>query len=79
MKFKPKYFLCVLVVLAWVFSCERYETYRESDARLGFSTDTVYFDTIFTSIGSTTKKLRIYNNYDQPLEISSIDLAGGPS
>jgi hypothetical protein len=77
MKFRSKYLLYLLVAAAAVFSCERYETYGGTDARLGFSTDTVFFDTIFTSIGSTTKKLRIYNFYDQPLEISSIELAGG--
>ena len=79
MKFKSKYLLYLLVAIAGMFSCERYETYREPNAMLGFSTDTVFFDTIFTTLGSTTRKLRIYNNYDQVLEISSIDLAGGSS
>lgn len=79
MKFKSKYLLYLLMASAGVFSCERYETYRGTDAWLGFSTDTVFFDTIFTTVGSTTRKLRIYNYYDQPLEISSIELAGGPS
>jgi len=79
MKWKSKYLFYLLVILGGIFSCEKYETYRGSDAWLGFSNDTVFFDTIFTSVGSTTKKLRIYNNYDQPLEISSIELAGGPS
>ncbi len=50
---------------------------RSSDARLAFSTDTVFFDTIFTSIGSITKRFRIYNNDKQPIEVSSIALAGG--
>lgn len=67
----------MLALLAGVFSCERYEIYRGTDAWLGFSTDTVLFDTIFTTIGSTTKQLRIYNTYDRPIEISSIELAGG--
>ena len=79
MKLKIKYLLYIAVLLTGVFSCERYEVYRGQDAWLGFSTDTVFFDTIFTTIGSTTKNLRIYNDYDQPLEISSIELAGGPS
>ncbi len=77
MKPELKYILILLFAMAGVFSCERYETYRGPDAWLGFSTDTVFFDTIFTTIGSATKKLKIYNRYDQPLEISSIELAGG--
>ena len=79
MKWKSKYYLYALVILGGIFSCERYEPYRGPDAWLGFSTDTVFFDTIFTSVGSTTKKLKIYNDYNQQLEISSIELAGGPS
>ncbi len=79
MKASFKYLFIVFTILSGIYSCERYETYREPDAWLGFSTDTIYFDTIFTSVGSTTRKLRIYNNYDQPLEISSIVLAGGES
>ncbi len=79
MRSLTKYFLITVAFLAAVFSCERYEVYRGEDAWLGFSTDTVFFDTIFTSIGSTTQSFRIYNNNEQSLEISSIELAGGQS
>ncbi len=41
------------------------------------STDTVMFDTIFTSIGSTTQNFLIYNPYDEDLLISGIELTGG--
>ncbi len=64
-------------ILAAIISCERYELNRSSDTRLAFSTDTVFFDTIFTAIGSTTKRFRVYNTHDQPIEITSIELAGG--
>jgi hypothetical protein len=70
------YFL-IIVVFAGFCSCERLDILTDPDAKLRFSADTVYFDTIFTTIGSTTKQLRIYNHYDQPLKISSIQLAGG--
>jgi len=70
-------YLSIIVVLAGFFSCERLDIIKDPDAKLRFSSDTVYFDTIFTTIGSTTKQLRIYNKYDQPLKISSIELAGG--
>ena len=66
-----------IIVLAVILSCEREKPYSDPDARLEFSEDTVFFDTIFTTIGSTTKQLRIYNRYEQPLEVSSIRLAGG--
>ncbi len=77
MNVKSKYLVYLLLAGAGIFSCERNEVYRGGDAWLGFSTDTVFFDTIFTTIGSTTRRFRVYNPYDHPLEISSIELAGG--
>jgi hypothetical protein len=74
---KPKNILFLIAIFTAIISCERYDLNRSQDARLAFSTDTVIFDTIFTSIGSTTKRFRIYNNDDQPIEVSSIELAGG--
>jgi len=44
---------------------------------LNFSTDTVFFDTVFTTIGSVTQKLLVYNNNDNKVVVSSIRLAGG--
>jgi hypothetical protein len=49
----------------------------DSDAMPGFSTDTVTFDTIFTTIGSATLSFKAYNRSNRPLIISSIELAGG--
>jgi len=42
-----------------------------------FSSDTVMFDTIFTSIGSATRNFRVINPYDTDLTIDLIKLAGG--
>lgn len=44
--------------------------------RLSFSRDTLTFDTIFTTIGSTTQQFMIYNKNNEPLNIESILLAG---
>ena len=74
---KAKKIFLLIGIIAAIISCERYDLNRSSDARLAFSTDTVFFDTIFTSIGSITKRFRIYNNDKQPIEVSSIQLAGG--
>lgn len=77
MKMALKYRITLIFALAVLLGCERYQPYREGDARLVFSVDTVFFDTIFTTIGSTTAELKVYNPYHQPLEIRSISLAGG--
>lgn len=58
-------------------SCNKETYYRNSDAALKFSADTVSFDTIFTTIGSSTLRFMVYNNYDKILRISSIKIAGG--
>lgn len=47
------------------------------DAQLEFSADTVMFDTIFTTIGSTTRNLKVYNPYNEDVLISRIRVAGG--
>jgi hypothetical protein len=77
MHVKRKNILFLIGIVAAVLSCERYDLNRSSDVRLAFSTDTVFFDTIFTTIGSATKRFQIYNNDKQPVEVSSIELAGG--
>lgn len=41
---------------------------------LSFSTDTLTFDTVFTTLGSTTRFFKVFNNSKQPLTISNIKL-----
>ncbi len=47
--------------------------------KLEFSADTVIFDTVFTSLGSATHELKIYNPHSDDLKISSIRLVNGDS
>ena len=69
--------LMVVAVLVSLFSCEDEGYMNSPDAQLRFSTDTVTFDTIFTTIGSTTQHLRVYNPYNENILISRIRVAGG--
>lgn len=48
-----------------------------TDYKLLFSEDTIYFDTVFSSIGSATKELRIINSGKKSLKVDHIYLAGG--
>jgi hypothetical protein len=48
-----------------------------SNESLEFSIDTVLFDTIFTTVGSTTKSFKIHNRSNRPVIISNVYLAGG--
>ena len=49
----------------------------DSSLKLAFSADTILFDTVFTSLGSATHQLRIYNQNSDDLKISSIRLGRG--
>jgi hypothetical protein len=60
------------------YSCKKNNTINpDSNLKLEFSADTVLFDTVFTSLGSATHELRIYNTHSDDLKISSIRLIGG--
>ena len=48
-----------------------------SKDHLSFSVDTVLFDTIFTTVGSTTKRFKIYNNSNKPIRVDKVVLEGG--
>jgi len=56
-------------------SCKK--TVIFSKGNLEFSKDTIVFDTVFTTIGSTTKQLKIYNKENKTLRVDEIELMGG--
>ena len=74
-----KRFFLFLIGFALLWSaCKRENPVSEDPShRLSFSADTVLFDTVFTSMGSSTHRLVIYNPYPQDLNISEVRLMGG--
>ncbi len=59
-------------------SCVKEEDYlTDPSARLAFSCDTVSFDTVLATMGTTTQQLRVYNRNDKPMLIKSIRLKKG--
>ena len=60
-------------------SCRKDSFITSSDARISLSDDTLHFDTVFTSTGSITKVVKLFNNNDQKLHMSKIRLMGGTS
>ncbi len=70
--------LIITIFLLAGYSCKKNSTINpDSNLKLEFSADTVLFDTVFTSLGSATHELRIYNTHSDDLKISSIRLIGG--
>tara|TARA_B110000444_G_scaffold128100_1_gene120591 strand:+ start:3709 stop:5181 length:1473 start_codon:yes stop_codon:yes gene_type:complete len=71
-----KSFLKISLFFLILFTaCQKPDSYFEGNAVLRFSEDTIVFDTVFTSIGSITKRLKIYNDLNEDLEIDEIKLA----
>jgi len=71
------YILIFFGVIILFHACEKEKMNSSSDAVLHFSSDTVTFDTLFTSIGSPTRNLRVINQTNENIVISSVRLAGG--
>lgn len=68
----------LLIISTFILACRKDERITsDPNARLSFSKDTVLFDTVFTSIGSTTSRIKIFNRNSDALNISEIKLAGG--
>lgn len=69
--------LVVVLIVVFFVSCQKEHESDSNGKLLSFSTDVMAFDTIFTSIGSPTKNLRVYNTTNDRVVVSSIRLAGG--
>jgi hypothetical protein len=50
---------------------------EDPEARLDFTLDTLFFDTVFTTVGTVTKSFRVKNPHNQFIVIDEISLAGG--
>ncbi len=72
------YFLFALILLGGLFSsCKK--TSGLSKANVTFSVDTLIFDTVFTTLGSTTQQFKIYNPDSKTVFIDEVELMGGKS
>ncbi|MDR1407686.1 MAG: hypothetical protein LBJ23_06545 [Tannerella sp.] len=71
-------FLCVSACCLFcaLGGCESINDYSTNpNHRLTFSVDTLSFDTIFSTVGSTTKQFMVYNPNDEALRIEMVLLA----
>lgn len=72
-----KLLLLLLGLLLAFTSCRNDFDFEPSTGGLEFSRDTVYLDTIFSNIGSSTYTLKVYNRSDKNISIPSIKLGKG--
>ena len=71
----------LLLLLAFVFlaNCKKEVITTDPSAQLEFSSDSITFDTVFTTLGSTTQILRVYNRNENAIRISEIWLDNSDS
>ncbi|MBQ7191414.1 MAG: right-handed parallel beta-helix repeat-containing protein [Paludibacteraceae bacterium] len=63
----------VLIVFAFIFASCREETLSSDPSlRLAFSQDSIWFDTVFTNMGSATQVMMVYNPNRNAVKISSV-------
>lgn len=73
-----KYFLLVFSIFLLILSCndDDFETVKSS-GELKFSRDTIFLDTVFTNISSSTRTLKVYNKSSNNITIPNIKLGRG--
>ena len=73
-----KHWLFIIFFAALTFfSCRKDNFITSKDAVVRFSSDTLFFDTVFVSTGSVTEVVKLINGNDQKLRLSDIKLMGG--
>ncbi|MEZ4792107.1 MAG: right-handed parallel beta-helix repeat-containing protein [Gelidibacter sp.] len=70
-------FLLTISILVLWSSCRKDFNFEPSTGNLEFSKDTVYLDTVFTNIGSSTYNLKVYNRSNNDIVIPSVRLGQG--
>ena len=66
-------FLLSLIIIS-VTSCRKDFNFEPSIGELSFSKDTVYLDTVFSRIGSSTYTLKVYNTTNKDIKIPTVKL-----
>ncbi len=72
-------FILILGLIATfsLTSCRNELDFESSIGTLSFSKETVYLDTVFTNIGSSTYTLKVYNNSNKNISIPRVRLGKG--
>lgn len=74
---KQIFSVVLLIFIFSIASCRKDFSTLASVGKLEFSKDTVFLDTVFTNIGSSTYNLKVYNRSSNAITIPSIALENG--
>ncbi|PRP66180.1 right-handed parallel beta-helix repeat-containing protein [Nonlabens agnitus] len=67
----------ILILIIGLSSCRNDFEFAQSSGNLGFSQDTIFLDTIFSNIGSSTRTFKVYNRSDDDIVIPRVALSRG--
>lgn len=79
MKYLGKFWGLLFIALMLLFGCRKETAFVTRNVQLAFSQDTIYLDTVFTTIGSSTRILKVYNTSNENILINRIYLGRGQS
>jgi hypothetical protein len=72
-----KQILIIIIAILAFSACRKDNLLDDQNAKLEFSSDTVFFDTVFTTIGSITERIKLYNRNDRSVEVERVWLKNG--
>ncbi|MBC7913017.1 MAG: hypothetical protein H7Y07_02745 [Pyrinomonadaceae bacterium] len=68
----------ILIAVCGLIGCNKDTGFtNDPSVKLQFSKDSILFDTVFTSMGSITQRLKVFNPANKPVKIGQINLGGG--
>src|SRR4051794_16319618 len=79
MRYPLRASLIICLILIIITSCKKEAYTTNSGYLLITDTDSLHFDTLFTSTGSVTREFKIINPNKKAIQINSISLSGGKS
>ena len=75
---KVLFLLTFSTIILLNISCKK-EKFNASVSDISFSIDTLFFDTVFTEIGTATRNFKVYNNGRSGIKITSVKLENSNS
>ncbi len=73
------YLIAILLIITTIIlgSCRDDFAFQDSTGNLEFSQDTIFLDTVFSNIGSSTRTFKVYNRSNEDIVIPTVGLALG--
>ena len=77
--FRIKLHILLITLLLALVGCQPAILSNDPTAQLAFSQDSVLFDTVFTTMGSSTKQMMVYNPNKNSILIDRVEMSNGKS